>query len=86
MVVIGLDGTPYSLITRLMDEGRMPHFAALMQQGHIQPLNSVYPTVSSVAWSTYMTGVNPAQYCIFGFLEVGGAGQLLAGRKGVACF
>jgi len=67
--VIGLDGTRYSLITRLMDEGRMPHFAALVRQGYIQPLNSVYPTVSSVAWSTYMTGANPARHCIFGFLD-----------------
>jgi len=52
-----------------MEEGRMPHFAALVQQGHIQPFNSVYPTVSSVAWSTYMTGVNPARHHIFGFLD-----------------
>jgi len=69
VIVIGLDGTPYSLITRLMGEGRMPHFAALVQRGHIQPLNSVYPTVSSVAWSTYMTGVNPARHRIFGFVD-----------------
>lgn len=47
----------------------MPHFAALVRQGRIQPLNSVYPTVSSVAWSTYMTGANPAQHRIFGFLD-----------------
>lgn len=69
VVVIGIDGTPYSLITRLMDEGRLPHLSALVQQGHIQSLNSVYPTVSSVAWSTYMTGVNPAQHRIFGFVD-----------------
>jgi len=69
VIVIGLDGTPYSLITRLMEEGRMPHLAELAQQGHIQPLNSVYPTVSSVAWSTYMTGTNPARHRIFGFLD-----------------
>jgi len=47
----------------------MPNFAAFMQQGHIQPLNSVYPTVSSVAWSSYMTGTNPARHRIFGFLD-----------------
>lgn len=47
----------------------MPHLAALVQQGYIQSLNSVHPTVSSVAWSTYMTGVNPARHRIFGFLD-----------------
>ena len=47
----------------------MPNFAALARQGHIQSSNSVHPTVSSVAWSTYMTGVNPARHAIFGFLD-----------------
>jgi predicted AlkP superfamily phosphohydrolase/phosphomutase len=69
VVVIGIDGTPHSLIDRLMDEGRMPHFASLVRKGHIRPINSVYPTVSSVAWSSFMTGVNPARHRIYGFLD-----------------
>ena len=68
-VVIGLDGTPFGLIRRLVDEGHMPHFAELVREGYLQTLKSVYPTVSSVAWSTYMTGVNPAEHRIFGFLD-----------------
>lgn len=32
-------------------------------------MNSVIPTVSSVAWSSYMTGVNPAKHNIFGFVD-----------------
>jgi predicted AlkP superfamily phosphohydrolase/phosphomutase len=32
-------------------------------------MRSVLPTVSSVAWASYMTGVNPAKHNIFGFVE-----------------
>jgi predicted AlkP superfamily phosphohydrolase/phosphomutase len=32
-------------------------------------MRSVIPTVSSVAWSSYMTGVNPAKHNVFGFVD-----------------
>jgi predicted AlkP superfamily phosphohydrolase/phosphomutase len=69
VVVIGLDGTPYTFVQRLLQEGRMPHFAGLVGEGDFVRTHSVYPTVSSVAWSTYMTGVNPARHGIFGFVD-----------------
>jgi predicted AlkP superfamily phosphohydrolase/phosphomutase len=47
----------------------MPNLSGLVRQGHLQSLNSVHPTVSSVAWSTYMTGVNPARHRIYGFVD-----------------
>ncbi|MFX1412041.1 MAG: alkaline phosphatase family protein, partial [Promethearchaeota archaeon] len=68
-VVIGLDGTPHSLITRLTDEGVMPRFAEMVKVGTLVPNTSVHPTVSSVAWSCYMTGRNPGQHGIFGFID-----------------
>ncbi len=69
VVVIGLDGTPHSLITRFIEEGIMPNFGELTRQGSFQPLFSVLPTVSCVAWSSFMTGKNPAKHNIFGFLD-----------------
>ncbi|MBU0490737.1 MAG: alkaline phosphatase family protein [Chloroflexi bacterium] len=68
-VVIGLDGTPHSLITRLMGEGVMPRFQQIARAGTLLPNTSVYPTVSSVAWSCYMTGRNPGQHGIYGFID-----------------
>ena len=68
-MVIGLDGTPYSLMTRLVNEGRMPNFARILAQGSMCPMASVHPTVSSVAWATFMTGVNPGKHGIFGFVD-----------------
>ena len=69
VVLIGLDGTPYSLITRLAEEGIMPNVAALLREGSIRRMTSVHPWVSSVAWSSFMTGANPAKHGIFGFVD-----------------
>lgn len=52
-----------------MDEGCMPSFSRIVAEGSIQPMNSVYPTVSSVAWTSFMTGVNPGKHGIYGFAD-----------------
>jgi predicted AlkP superfamily phosphohydrolase/phosphomutase len=69
VVFIGLDGTPFTFMQRLIAEGRAPHAARLVQQGSLLRMDSVWPWVSSVAWSTMMTGVNPAKHNIFGFID-----------------
>jgi predicted AlkP superfamily phosphohydrolase/phosphomutase len=69
LVVIGLDGTPHSFLQRMVREGHMPNFSRITQASGFARMNSVYPTVSSVAWSCYMTGVNPARHGIYGFIE-----------------
>lgn len=69
VVVVSLDGTPYTLIRRMMDEGRMPNLAALAAQGTLRQMDSVWPWVSSVAWATFMTGCNPGKHGIFGFVD-----------------
>ena len=69
LVVIGLDGTPYTFVQRMIREGHMPHLAQITARAGFVRMNSVYPTVSSVAWSCYMTGVNPARHGIFGFID-----------------
>jgi predicted AlkP superfamily phosphohydrolase/phosphomutase len=47
----------------------MPTLARLMQQGVATTMESSMPPVSSVAWTTFMTGANPAKHGIFGFME-----------------
>ena len=66
---IGLDGTPYSLLQRMIREGITPNIAALTRAGSLRPMHSIYPWVSSVAWSSFMTGQNPAKHGIFGFVD-----------------
>ena len=67
--VLGLDGTPYSLMTRMLKEGRLPNFAKIAKGGSLVKTNSVVPTVSPVAWACFMTGKNPGKHNIMGFVE-----------------
>jgi len=67
--VLGLDGTPYSLVTRMIREGRLPNFARIVKGGSLLRINSVVPTVSPVAWACFMTGKNPGKHNIFGFVD-----------------
>ena len=69
LVTIGLDGTPYTFLRRMVQEGHMPNFARITKEAGSARMRSVYPTVSSVAWSCYMTGLNPARHGIFGFID-----------------
>ncbi len=67
--VLGIDGLPYSFLKDIFEKGRMPHLAKMFKTYGAKQINSVYPTVSSVAWVTYMTGKNPAEHNIFGFAD-----------------
>ncbi len=67
--VIGLDGVPYRMISSLAAQGVMPVMAKLLEDGYCCKMDSSMPPVSSVAWTTFMTGVNPAKHGIFGFMD-----------------
>ena len=69
VIVIGLDGVPYSFIARHAQNRDLPNIAEMMRSGSLFRINSVIPTVSSCAWSSYMTGENPAGHGIFGFID-----------------
>ncbi|MGD8475108.1 MAG: alkaline phosphatase family protein [Anaerolineae bacterium] len=69
VVFVGLDGTPFTFMQRLIAEGRAPNAARLAEQGSLLRMDSMWPWVSSVAWSTMMTGVNPGKHNIFGFID-----------------
>lgn len=69
VVVIGLDGVPHSFATRLVRQGRMPNLARIFAAGTLRPLTSTWPFVSSVAWSSFMTGCNPGKHNIYGFVD-----------------
>jgi predicted AlkP superfamily phosphohydrolase/phosphomutase len=68
-VVLGLDGVPHSMLNELMANGVMPEMAKLVQAGTLRPLKSTLPSVSSVAWTSFRTGLNPGQHGITGFTD-----------------
>jgi predicted AlkP superfamily phosphohydrolase/phosphomutase len=70
VVVIGLDGVPFSLLEYLFDSGYMPHLADIAKHGTFRRMMTSLPAVSSVAWTSLMTGKNPGEHGIFGFTDL----------------
>src|SRR5262249_54087100 len=68
VVILGLDGLDHGLTQKMLSEGKLPHLAALRDQGCFKPLGSTLPPISPVAWSSFQTGVNPGKHNIFDFL------------------
>ncbi|MFQ5512145.1 MAG: alkaline phosphatase family protein, partial [Candidatus Krumholzibacteriia bacterium] len=68
--VIGLDGVPHSMLTRLMEQGVMPKTREIMASGVLRSMTVTLPEISSVSWSTFMTGKNPGEHGIFGFTDL----------------
>ena len=69
VVVLGLDGLDPTLAERWMAEGHLPNLSALAKGGSFTRLGTTYPAISPVAWSSFMTGVDPARHNIFDFLD-----------------
>ena len=70
LVIIGLDGMPYGLIKDLAEKDVMPNTRAIIENGVFSQMESSIPGISSVAWSSIITGTNPGQHGIFGFTDV----------------
>jgi len=68
--VVGLDGVPYSMLTRFMESGVMPCLAEIASPGRVASMTVSLPEISSVSWSTFMTGKNPGEHGIFGFTDL----------------
>ena len=69
VVVIGLDGVPYTYVQQLFHAGELPNFRALVEEGGLVQMDTTLPNVSSVAWSSFMTGQNPGKHNIYGFVD-----------------
>ncbi|MDG2148134.1 MAG: alkaline phosphatase family protein [Planctomycetota bacterium] len=67
--VLGIDGMDPVILQRLMDEGKMPHFKQLATEGTFQTLGTSNPPQSPVAWSNFVTGMNPGGHGIFDFIH-----------------
>ncbi len=69
LVVVGLDGMDPVLTEKFMSEGKLPNFSNLKKTGCYSPLETTIPSISPVAWSSFMTGCHPAKHNIFDFLS-----------------
>jgi len=69
VVIIGLDGLAPELAEQFMAEGKLPHLSRLKKEGFYSRLQTTTPSISPVAWSSFMTGSNPSKHNIFDFLS-----------------
>jgi predicted AlkP superfamily phosphohydrolase/phosphomutase len=67
---VGLDGVPYSLLKYFFESSVMPGLREIAAAGTFVPMNSSLPPISSVAWTSFMTGVGPGRHGIFGFTDL----------------
>ena len=67
-IVLGLDGLDPKILQALMDTGRVPNFKKLAEKGAFRALSTTMPALSPVAWSTFITGVDPGSHGIVDFL------------------
>jgi len=69
VLVIGFDGMDPKILTRLIEEGKVPSFEKLSKMGDFLPLTSSIPSQSPVAWANFITGMNPGGHGIFDFIH-----------------
>ncbi len=66
-IILGLDGFPYNLAMRLVEEGIMKNLSCLFDI--VSPLRicAPFPDLSPVVWTTIFSGKDPGDHGIFGF-------------------
>ncbi len=61
---------PFGMLKDFAETGIMPHTRQIIRDGFFTPMLSSIPEISSVAWSSIITGLNPAEHGIFGFTDL----------------
>jgi len=70
VLVVGFDGMDPLLLQKFRDEGVMPNFDKFVADGgEMKPLGTSTPPQSPVAWSNFITGLNPGGHGIFDFTQ-----------------
>lgn len=69
VIVLALDGCDPQVLRRLLDQGKLPHFARLRGLGGLWELGTTTPPQSPVAWATFLTGQDPGGHGLFDFLQ-----------------
>ncbi len=72
LVVLGLDGLPFSLARSLCQAGKLPHLNALAfgSSHQARPIRAELPELSPVNWTSFFTGQGPETHGVFGFTRL----------------
>src|SRR5205807_10665929 len=69
LLVIGLDGASFNVLDPLIEKGYLPNLSRLISAGSRADLETTFPPITAVAWSSFMTGKNPGKHGIFEFVR-----------------
>jgi predicted AlkP superfamily phosphohydrolase/phosphomutase len=69
LLVIGLDGASFNVLDALIEKGYLPNIERLILNGSRADLETTFPPITAVAWSSFMTGKNPGKHGIFEFIR-----------------
>ncbi len=69
LFVLGVDGIDPTILRHMIDDGRLPAIAELADGGTFQLLGTSTPPQSPVAWSGFITGMNPGGHGIYDFVH-----------------
>ncbi len=67
VIVLGIDGMDPNFVERHWDA--LPNLARLKREGSFSRLGTTMPPQSPVAWSSFITGLDPDQHGIFDFVQ-----------------
>lgn len=67
LAVVALDGYPFHLLRETRRS--LPNISSLIEGGSWGRLQSTIPYVTSTAWSSFITGLNPGKHGVVGFFR-----------------
>ncbi|MFW6048675.1 MAG: alkaline phosphatase family protein [Candidatus Bipolaricaulota bacterium] len=77
LLIFGLDGATYDLLDTWFENGRLSFLEEIVENGVKSDMESTIPPLTSPAWTTFQTGVNPGKHGVF---DWGSSGELDYGR------
>ena len=69
LLLIGWDAADWNVINPLLEKGEMPALARLIDQGVSGEIETLYPALSPMLWTSIATGKRPYKHGIHGFSE-----------------
>src|SRR5689334_6356596 len=67
LLILGLDGATWDVLTPLTAQGVMPNLRRLIEQSALPELNSTQPFITPVAWASFQTGCEPHEHGILDY-------------------
>jgi len=70
LLVLGLDGLPFSTAQNLCQQGHLPHLSRIVLTPHARAIQAELPELSPVNWTSFFTAAGPEEHGIQGFTSI----------------